>query len=765
MVRVVAAALLVVCFSAGAARGKEDEPEPRSTSRPEWVKFMTKEHGDGPRLVCVRQNGEQIERKAKADGMVISYLAQGNFGRMTNMSIDQTDRNRALLHFDLTGLEKAHAAELVMRVAPGSIPLTENLAAGIYPIQEPWEEHKTTWNVQPKIAPEPEVTFEIAPGISEIRVDVTNVVRDAAAQAATFHGWVIKAEKPLKFVAPQPMSGPPQPTVLPEFMKLVEWAGTPAQGMAKAKAEKKPVLCFVRCAYGDNGKSDVEEIFLATVLADPNVRDLVRAHFVPTRAHYGGNAWTAKFLRGPDPLAPLGSSAKEVKPFALLVTGDDGKPVDSIEGIGTFDPELVHEFLLGALAKAKVKIGKKPKFVPPPADYIEGARKHKATDRNGAVESWNKLPKDSPYQLKVRAWHAWPERMAMYEVLEKPKYTRKGTSTELPFAEGKVKELEKHAIDYLLAQQQPNGSWLLGARHMQWVPPVTALVARALDIRADTLKGEQKTRAAAAVQKAIDWLKHWMQGDVANADSFGTAYALDLFLDRFEKDESFKHEAQKAVAFHVGGQVENGAWSYNAAFAKRWKGGFGGWPETDKGRVHSMNTAPSLIPLVRAKKLGLVVEDKVLEKGKDVLMKMRDAPGVFTYTYPEPRNFNKLESSIGRAPGCEHALFLLQATKIEDVRTALDTFMQYRADLRTVAKVTGSWTAPRGVSAYFYFFAYYHAARAAQLLPQSERKQIMKQLRKDVLQVVEVDGTWLDWDGAGKNFGTASALMLLHMSR
>ena len=42
-------------------------------------------------------------------------------------------------------------------------------------------------------------------------------------------------------------------------------------------------------------------------------------------------------------------------------------------------------------------------------------------------------------------------------------------------------------------------------------------------------------------------------------------------------------------------------------------------------------------------------------------MAMCDRPGVFTYIYPGPKNFNTPDSSAARGPLCEHALALLGA--------------------------------------------------------------------------------------------------------
>jgi len=46
-----------------------------------------------------------------------------------------------------------------------------------------------------------------------------------------------------------------------------------------------------------------------------------------------------------------------------------------------------------------------------------------------------------------------------------------------------------------------------------------------------------------------------------------------------------------------------------------------------------------------------------------------------------------------------------------------------------------------------------------------EATRALGDLRQDLLQVVEVDGTWLDFPDLGKPYATAAALLVLDLSR
>ncbi len=179
-----------------------------------------------------------------------------------------------------------------------------------------------------------------------------------------------------------------------------------------------------------------------------------------------------------------------------------------------------------------------------------------------------------------------------------------------------------------------------------------------------------------------------------------------------------------------------------------------------------MNTGPALVYLALARDQGFKVSAKDLERGREILQKMKQKPAAFTYTYPEPISWQKEEFSIGRAPVCEQALWMLTGKKdASDLKVSLDNFMKWRTDLRAPVKLTPGWTMPRGVSSYFYFFAYYHAARAIDALGGPDAKKRLQTLRADLMAVAEADGTWVDYPAIGKPYGTAMALLVLDMGR
>ena len=382
-----------------------------------------------------------------------------------------------------------------------------------------------------------------------------------------------------------------------------------------------------------------------------------------------------------------------------------------------------------------------------------------------------KVPGPNPWALRAAARLAWPERMAWSEPMRELRPLADHKSTETPSSTDQIGPLVRRALLYLLDQQAPDGTWPVEA--MQYRMAVSAFAAKALLVWRESMPADLKTRMRSAISRFEQRaLTHLVEQDPKQASTFGATYLVDYFLEAWRRKPSKKSLArlEHAARFLIGGQCPNGAWSYSYAFGTRWRGGFGGWPRTTRGRTHSMNTGPALDFLLAARDAGAKIRKEPLARGLDVLAKMRSAPGVYTYTYPDPISFQKSDQSIARGPTCELALHLGKKASTEDLLTTLRRFMELRAALRTPVKLDPSWSSPHNFSSYFFFYAYYHGALAWKALQATEahRKEATRalgDLRQDLLQVVEVDGTWLDFPDLGKPYATAAALLVLGLSR
>jgi len=703
----------------------------------DWFSFASKESGNGPRLELTMKNGNRHTFPVVEDLTVISYLPQGIYGRLPRLSITLGDTNRVLLRFGKLpkGIKRAELV-LSLKLSPAAPVAAFNL--GVYPLQDAWSENRTSWSQQPRAAKEPVFETEVAPRNGELRWDVTKALKTRAP-----HGWLIRASNPIV----------PLEQVLRD---IVAWTDQPAQAMAQAKREKKHVLTFLQGSPLGKQATFEETTISAIVLADPAVHELLLRRFVALRIGVRGQSYTAGITGGADPLAPLGTRLADAKPPALIVSTASGRHVATLQSIGTYSPDMVYRFLAkraptrsaglkslrrGEYDKAEAQFRQSKTDE---ARYYLGCLLYRKGEHAAAKKQWAAVAGDSPWHMKCRARLSDPARMAMFEVL-----------TEVPGDIGSTERVRKAdvvraALAWLAGQQQADGSWVTGMGPDAWQGAVTALAAHALLVHGS---------GDAEVERATDWLRKWMkETPAAKANTWSAGYTLDFFVERFRRDPKFKADAQRAVEYAEGGQCTIGAWSYSREWGERTTT-IRGWPPMPKGRYHSMNTGPSMVSLLLAREAGLKVSDDVLKKGGDALMDMREQAGIYTYTWPHPRNWNKkAANSIGRAPACEHALFKLGRVKKSDLEKTLGYFMNHRANLRRSVKVTAGWTMPSAASAYFFHFAYWHAAIG---LKELGDEAALNKLRKDLLQCVEADNTWVDWPPYGKHYATAMALLLL----
>jgi len=811
----------------------------------DWIFFHAREKAKGPRLVVVRKDGRSTFVGAVADSVLISYLSEKAFGGLLQLSVSLNDSNRVLLRFPRFDLEPGDRAELILSLGvPERLCPVKSFDVSLTPVTEAWDEAKASWETQPGLADAPLLTFRIYAPIEpeEIRIDVTKAL-------AFPHGFALRVAKPLAKPpvgrTPVRPAGPTRPTrpARTDFLSsALPWAPNPAAAFGRAKKEGRFVMAFVQATAQPTGTTYAGDILLSTVLADPDVRALIDARFVPVKTGYHPQSFTTGSRMQVPGLRVLVADAKAP---ALVLLDAEGGHLATLASIGTFDKQIVLDFLRevlppmkgeddpwallagGDLEAARKKFvamggdegryglvraaalrGDHPKaageadkidtpearvqfvtsvlrqglYLSPVDQNLAAAAKEKG-DRQAeaihllacwkyrtgyaerAMELWRRVVAefpDSPWALPARCRLAWPERTAMYDSIVVPDLDGKGLrSTERTPEEGTARF---RALNWLLNHQRPDGTWSVARPGPGLTEAVTALVAQAIFERLPDFEGRERKRLERALARAEETLVKTVRNAGAESfNSFAAAYLLDYRLDRLARDPKLKEEAQKAVDLLLGGQCPNGAWSYDRRFATTWRGGFGGWPETDKGRVHSMNTGPALVFLARAKKAGLNVPQDALDRGREALLKMKVGPAAFTYTWPDPISWEKEELNIGRAPACEQALWALGAEP-KDLDRALANFMKYRKDLRGPVKLTPGWTMPRGVSSYFYFFAYYHAARAIADRGGADAKERLAALRAHLLEVTEIDGTWVDYPAIGKAYGTAMALRVMRLA-
>jgi tetratricopeptide (TPR) repeat protein len=319
----------------------------------DWVGYQSRETASGPQLVVDFEEGPPQTYAAEADAVLISYLADRNWGRLPTLSIDLADANRVLLRFAPPAGGRVRKAELVLRRSERLPQLPpQPFAVAFHEVTAAWEEGRVTWASQPPFAEQPAAVAKVDPQAVEVRLDVTPLVRRLLAKEAPGHGWLLRAAEPLRTDGPTPgmMAGPEA-----DLLKLLPWEDTVPAALERARGEGKLVLASVRSHPQPDKTTFAEQVLLAAVLADPDVQTLVLQRFVPVRVSYTPVTYVAA-VDGHAPrfdvLAGLGTTTADVKAPALVVSDAAGNLVARLTSIGTFDRDLTLRFLLGSLARA-----------------------------------------------------------------------------------------------------------------------------------------------------------------------------------------------------------------------------------------------------------------------------------------------------------------------------------------------------------------------------------------------------------------------------
>ncbi|MFM8784416.1 MAG: hypothetical protein ACKOFI_04535, partial [Phycisphaerales bacterium] len=78
------------------------------------------------------------------------------------------------------------------------------------------------------------------------------------------------------------------------------------------------------------------------------------------------------------------------------------------------------------------------------------------------------------------------------------------------------------------------------------------------------------------------------------------------------------------------------------------------------------------------------------------------------------------------------------------MRASVDAFLEHWIELEKRRRKNGTHVAPYGVAPYYFFFGFFHASDAVELLPEAERGEYRRQLVQLLAAVRDADGTWDD---------------------
>lgn len=353
-----------------------------------------------------------------------------------------------------------------------------------------------------------------------------------------------------------------------------------------------------------------------------------------------------------------------------------------------------------------------------------------------------------------------------------------------PPTAAEIEDSIRRGVRFLLDRQNTNGSWgsiggkrpfevyapIPGAHHAFRAAVTSMCVSALIEVG-----GED-----AEVQAAIDRAEAWMMRELpalrrATPDVFyntwGHAYAITALvklLDRHPDDALREQRIREAIWQQIEllerFEVIDGGWAYYDFEART---------RRPSGSSIGFVTATVLIALDDARRVGIPIPDRLLQRGIDSIERQRKPD--FSYLYGEylkdrpMRDINRPAGSLGRSQVCNLALRLWgdQTVTDEVVQIWLDRLFDRNGWLSIGRKRPIPHEAWFQIAGYFFYYGHYYAAGCIELLPEEDRGKYQDQMATLMIGLQEQNGSWWDFPlyDYHQQYGTAFALMSLHRCR
>jgi hypothetical protein len=375
-------------------------------------------------------------------------------------------------------------------------------------------------------------------------------------------------------------------------------------------------------------------------------------------------------------------------------------------------------------------------------------------------------------------------RQSNDEVVSKPLYAGPNPKDVESPTDETINGAIRRGIDFLLADQNPDGSWGSANRtkglniyapvpgaHLGFRSAVTALCVTAL-----IEVGDNRPEVDEALDRGEAWLfenlpnvRRATPDAMYNVWSHGYGIsALVRMLGRHTGDADRRHKISELIRSQYD-------------FLDRYESVDGGWGyydfRTGTQKPGSSSTsfvdATVLIAFDEAKAAGFPPPEKLTKRAIAAVERQRKPD--FTYIYGEYLKYvpmhpvNRPGGSLGRSQVCNLALRKWGDELITDdvLEAWLDRLFARNLWLDIGRKRPiphESWFA---VAGYFYYYGHYYAARCIEELPTERRPRLQAQLATILLRLQEKDGCWWDYPlyNYHQQYGTALTVMALSRCR
>jgi hypothetical protein len=344
----------------------------------------------------------------------------------------------------------------------------------------------------------------------------------------------------------------------------------------------------------------------------------------------------------------------------------------------------------------------------------------------------------------------------------------------------------RRGVDFLVAKQNPNGSWggptrtkriniyapLPGAHHAFRAGASGLALAGLIDSR------DARPEVSSAIGRAAAWtaseLPKLRRADQTTTyNVWGHAYGLRAITRLYQRETdaaaiaAWARLAQQQIDLVGRCEDVNGGWGYLDVFD-------GLTTSKPSGLPTSFTTATVLLAMAEARDaMGVKLDETTVQRALASINQQRTPDFSYTYSFNHrmhPRaEINRPAGSLGRSQACNACLRVFGEPAItDDVLTAwADRFLAREGFLGNGRKRPIPHEAPFRIAGYFYYYGVFYFTRAAALLPADVQPTYARRLATILLERQEKDGSWWDFPlyDYHQPYGTGYALMALAWCR
>jgi hypothetical protein len=348
-------------------------------------------------------------------------------------------------------------------------------------------------------------------------------------------------------------------------------------------------------------------------------------------------------------------------------------------------------------------------------------------------------------------------------------------------SEADVRASLQRGIEFLLADQNPNGSWgsatrtkglniyapVPGAHHAFRAATTSLCISALIEVAGDD------PAARESIGRAESWLlEHLKDLRRATGDAlynvWGHAYSIQALV-RMHGRHAGEAEKQQQIVELIRLQFD---------MLKRYESVDGGWGYYDFRYQANQPTSSSisfvngtvLVAFAEAKSIGVEPPERITKRAIAALERQQKPD--FSYLYGEylqyrpMRGINRPGGSLGRSQCCNLAMRLWGDETITDnvIKNWLYRLYVRNGWLDIGRKRPIPHEAWMQVAGYFYYYGHYYAGLSLEQLPKDQREPYQAMLAKLMLDRQEKDGSWWDYPlyDYHQPYGTSFALMTLH---